>query len=176
MDSLKQEWGDLNYTLLCQYLSWAAREEKTYFHQCPVATVPTGDSWVQDPTEFPLVEVNQQIPQIPCLYLPTFLRLKGKDPLRDLRAFQVLKCFQACADLCRHCGVLCILHFHPYDTFAGKHDIFALDHDPQSLSNQTAQLAYCMAEHPKAFYGICLWQILISLVWRKCCFCALTLS
>lgn len=33
--------------------------EKAYFHQCPITTIPTGDSWVYDPTKFPLVEVIQ---------------------------------------------------------------------------------------------------------------------
>lgn len=86
------------------------------------------------------------------------------------------KCFWACANLHRGCGVLNIFRFHPRTRFAGKHDNFALDHDPQSLSQQAAWLAYCMAEHqtPKSLYGICLWQLPIPLVWRKAYLCALT--
>lgn len=62
---------------------------------------------VHDPAKLPLMEVNQQIPQIPWPYLLPFEGLR-EDPLRDLRAFHVPKCCWACDNLHGVLSILCV--------------------------------------------------------------------
>lgn len=142
MNFLKQEQGNLNYTL-CQHLSWTAREDKCISFS-PVAVspqFPLGTAESRIPLSSHLQKsLNQQFLRFPCWTSQYFWRFKGRS-IKRLRGFcrclsvvgHVLICVDTVLSLASSA-------FSPVTCFAGQHDRFTLENDSQSLSFLTCIL------------------------------------